>query len=138
MKNQFKTQFQSQVRSNLGFLIEDTLHGFKEFAGPLVGMLVIVLMVTGTYKLFLDQRLSEVATSISADINNPEVAVRTVGQTIILEGTAQDKSESDRCEAIALDYVSAQKAQFAVVSLVAPKVINLISIKGVQKTASLD
>lgn len=115
---------------------EDVWEAVREFVGPLIGMVVMMIFVTGTYSLFIHERFDRLAVAVAADIHDPNVSVRLIGHTLILEGTAKDKSERDRCEAIAADSIAAQKVEF---SFLAPKILNLITIQksGAQKTAML-
>ena len=106
---------------------------FKEYAGPLVLMLGLAFAMTTVYASLVTDRLTTLASSISADIQNPAVRVRIMGRTVILEGVANDPSESDRCEAIAIDYLASQSSS---VFLGATRVLNLISIQAPVKTAA--
>ncbi len=97
----------------------------KEFVGPFAIMVLIALTVTSAYGIHVTNNLAVLAASIEADIQNPGVAVRLAGRTIILEGIASDEGESDRAEAIAMDYVASQSKSL----LFGARVLNLISVK---------
>ena len=115
---------------------EDVWEAVSEFVGPLIGMVVMMVFVTGTYSFFIHDRFDQLAVAVAADIHDPNVSVKLIGHTLILEGTARDQSERDRCEAIAADSIAAQKAEF---SFFVPKVLNLITIKkSSDKQASIE
>ena len=93
-------------------------------------MLGLAFLLTFSYSTLVTDRLATLASSISADIQNPHVRVKIVGRTVILEGVATDPSESDRCEAIAIDYLASQSSG---VFFGATRVLNMISIQATEQ-----
>jgi hypothetical protein len=125
---------QSIRREHGGSVQNETKSIFREYVAPLALMLALALTLTVGYSAVATHQMTTLAQSISADIQSPSVRVRIVGRTVILEGQARDPSESDRCEAIAIDYLASQGSALF---LGATRVLNLISIQKPQSTASI-
>lgn len=73
----------------------------------------------------------KIAEFIERDINNPEIHVRSVNETFILEGVANDEGEKAKAEIIAKTYVPAQVSikSAGVSPITKQPVVNLISVR---------
>jgi hypothetical protein len=131
-KNEHQIETASETAGETAGETDQPTSIFREYVAPLAVMFAFALTMTTGYSVIASSQMETLEASISADIQNPTVRVRVSGRTLILEGEAQDVSESDRCQAIAIDYLASQGSMM----MVGPtRVLNLISIQKPQSTA---